>query len=311
MTNKDKYSVFCETRDDIPVFSEPWWLDAVCVDGDWDVCIYEEKGHILGVLPYYKTTYFGFQVIRMPKLTPYLGIQFTYPQNLSPEKRYHYEQKITSKLIDQLPKVFFSQQIHNPKFLNWLPFYWAGFKQTTKYSFIFNIQDTRQIYSSFRRNLKRNLRIGAKTMHCEKSGSLKLFYSLHEKTFQRQGLKVPYTFDFLLKLDSILQKKKQRIIFATSNQSGETIATGYFVWDKENVYFLMSGRLNSNRVALSWTIWHAMQYFSPKVKYFDFSGSIIKNFAMFNNKFTSSMLPYHHITKGSNKLIDILKLLKP
>ena len=46
MVKKEKYYAFCEIEKTIPIFSQAWWLDAVCADA-WDVCIVEKGGEIL------------------------------------------------------------------------------------------------------------------------------------------------------------------------------------------------------------------------------------------------------------------------
>jgi len=310
LTNKDKYKAFCETRDDIPIFSEPWWLDSVCVDGDWDVCIYDKNDTILGALPYYLSKIKGLSVIRMPKFTPYLGVQFFYSDNLPDNKKNKLAQKITLELIEQLPKVAYTQQIHHPNFSNWLPFYWASYKQTTMYTYRLNINNINIVHASFRKNLKRNLKNVSKTLSCQESNDVALFYKINKATYSRQRMNTPYSFDFLKKLDTALAQRNQRKIFITYNQEKEAVAAGYFIWDNNTAYYLAGGH-TGNREAMSWTMWHAIQYFSSRVPVFDFEGSMIKNIAHFFSGFGATPVPYHHITKGKNKLIDILKILKP
>lgn len=300
MTNKDKYRAFCETRDDIPVFSEPWWLDAVCVDGEWDVCLVEGNGEIQGALPYYLTSLKGLRVIRMPLLTPYLGVQFFAPSN---------EQQITAELIKQLPKTSYTQQLHHPSFLNWLPFHWANFKQTTMYTYLLDIKNTDTVYSGFRKNLKRNLKTAAKELTCQSSDNLELFYKINQATFERQKMAIPYSYDFLKKLDTHLKAQQRRKIFVTIDKDNTPLAAGYFVWDNQAAYYLAGGH-TGNREAMSWTIWHAIQHFSNIVQVFDFEGSMVKNIAHFFSGFGAQPTPYHHTFKGKNKIIDILKILK-
>ena len=43
MTNKEKYDIFCQ-KIYISVFSQPWWLDAVCGEENWDVYVVEKGG---------------------------------------------------------------------------------------------------------------------------------------------------------------------------------------------------------------------------------------------------------------------------
>ncbi len=306
LTNKDKYRAFCETRDDIPIFSEPWWLDAVCVDGDWDVCLAGKGGIIQGAMPFYQTTLKGLHVIKMPLLTPYLGVQiFAQPQ----EEKAVDEQKITLELILQIPKAAYIQQLHHPNYSNWLPYYWAGFKQTTMYTYLLNIKNTDIVYLGFRKNLKRNLKKASKELTCQSSNDLELFYKINKATFERQKMDIPYSYNFLKNLDINLEKHNRRKIFITTDKDNTPLAVGYFVWDHQAAYYLAGGH-SGNREAMSWTMWHAIQFFSNKVQVFDFEGSMVKNIAHFFSGFGATPTPYHHIFKGKNKIIDILKILK-
>lgn len=49
--NKQEYRQFCEQTPDMPVFLQPWWLDAVYCE-DWDALLYKEKDNILAAMPY-------------------------------------------------------------------------------------------------------------------------------------------------------------------------------------------------------------------------------------------------------------------
>ena len=308
-TNKDKYKAFCATRDDIPIFSEPWWLDAVCADGSWDVCLIEKKGELLGYLPFYLAKVKGFKVIRMPKLTPYLGVQIIYPAGLSPKKKMDLEQKLTSLLIEQLPQTSYTQIIHHPDFQNWLPFHWAGFRQTTMYTYRLNIKNTDLVFSNFRKNLKRNIAKAQEQLKCVETKDIQSFYDLILATFSRQDMDTPFTFEFFKNLDHQLSLQNRRIIFSTYDHSGKMVAAGYYVWDNHTAYYLLGGHLG-HREAMSWTMWHAIQHFSNKVQVLDFEGSMLKNIAHFFSGFGAQPIPYHHTYKGKNKLVDVLKILK-
>ncbi|HHB77608.1 MAG TPA: GNAT family N-acetyltransferase [Saprospiraceae bacterium] len=309
MTNQKKYRTFCKTRNDIPIFSQPFWLDAVCAAGRWHVCLVEEKENIVGCLPYFVTKEKGFKVIRMPLLTPYLGVQIFYPDTLAQKKKIAFEQKITAQLIEQLPKTSYIQIIHHPDFKNWLPFHWANFQQTTMYTYRLNIKNIDSVFSNFRKNLKRNINAVSQHLKCIETDDLDLFYRINQTTFSRQSLKMPYTFDFFRHLDERLKKNNRRIIFTTFDKNNTPLASGYFIWDNQTAYYLAGGHIG-HREAMSCTMWHAIQYFSKKVQFFDFEGSMNKNIAHFFSGFGGDLTPYHHVYKGKNKFIDLLKMLK-
>ena len=43
MTKKELYAEWVRGQEKLPVFFEPWWLDAVCAGREWDVIIVESQ----------------------------------------------------------------------------------------------------------------------------------------------------------------------------------------------------------------------------------------------------------------------------
>ena len=43
MTKKELYAEWVRGQEKLPVFFEPWWLDAVCAGREWDVIIVESR----------------------------------------------------------------------------------------------------------------------------------------------------------------------------------------------------------------------------------------------------------------------------
>lgn len=41
---KELYRKLCEQEPSIPLFSQAWWLDAVCGEAAWDVALVEKGG---------------------------------------------------------------------------------------------------------------------------------------------------------------------------------------------------------------------------------------------------------------------------
>lgn len=45
MTNKEVYYEYVKKHQDICIYNQPWWLDAVCGEDNWDVIIsYDKQG---------------------------------------------------------------------------------------------------------------------------------------------------------------------------------------------------------------------------------------------------------------------------
>ena len=54
MENKSIYKNFCQNCNEIPIFSQYWWLDSVRGDHEWDVLVYEMNNNIKTNLPFNK-----------------------------------------------------------------------------------------------------------------------------------------------------------------------------------------------------------------------------------------------------------------
>ena len=73
MLDKDKYKHFSRNNNNIPIFSKPWWLDAVSNKGQWDVIFYEKNNIINGSFPFFIKKKSFFKISLLPRLTQKLG----------------------------------------------------------------------------------------------------------------------------------------------------------------------------------------------------------------------------------------------
>ena len=70
MSSQERYRRFCREEPTLPIFSQDWWLDAVCGEDGWDASLVEENGQIAGAMPFQLTRRLAFRLIHMPALTP-------------------------------------------------------------------------------------------------------------------------------------------------------------------------------------------------------------------------------------------------
>ena len=164
MTNKEKYKEFCN-QTPLPIFSQNWWLDAVCGPNNWDVGIIEKGGEVVATLPYYLKRKGPFKIITMPPLTQTMGPWIKFPEDQKHATKLSYEKEIMNTLIEQLPTVdYFCQNFHHT-ITNWLPFHWNNYTQTTRYTYVLNnIENTKTIYSDFNQAKKKNIKKASKLL---------------------------------------------------------------------------------------------------------------------------------------------------
>ena len=188
MSNKKKYRLFCEQERTIPIFSQAWWLDAVCNDS-WDVCLVEKGGEIVASMPYVIKKRYGLKLLTHPSLTQNLG-PWLKPSQAKYSKMLSQQKDLMKVLIDQLPNYdYFNQNWHYSQ-TNWLPFYWHGFDQTTRYTYVIeDLSDIDYIWSGLQENIRREIRKAENKLGVQVRTDLPIedFIALNEMTFSRQG----------------------------------------------------------------------------------------------------------------------------
>lgn len=314
LSNKERYRLLCEERDDIPLFMQAWWMDAACGEKKWDVFLYEENGEkIIASFVYHFVEKLGFKLILNPQLTQVSGLWIDYPQNQKLHKRYSFEKKIIDNFIAHLESLkvdFYSQNFHY-SFKNWQPFYWKGFKQTTYYTYqIRDLSNLECIFQSFST---------AKQKHIKKENNLQLdfsftaenFYNFHKKCLLQKNEKITYSQKLFLSIYNEAVKRDKGKIFAIKDKN-ELHAALFVVWDTNSAYALISAISPQfkNDGSSTKIFWEAIKFITDKTKIFDFEGSMIEGVAQSFQQFGTEQIPYFNIEKSYSRIFSILKAIK-
>ena len=307
--NKELYRKLCVREKSIPIFSRDWWLDALCGEDNWDVCLGVKSDEIMASMPYYKKQKYGLKVISQPKLTQTLG-PWLRPSSAKYAKQLAQHKKLLNELIDQLPSFdYFSQNWHHSN-TNWLPFYWRGFQQTTRYTYIIqNLSDQNRLWSGLMAKIRTDIRKAEGRFGLEVRDDLGLdaFLELNRKTFARQGQKIPYTDELAGRLDEACGQRNCRKFFIAVDSEGRRHAGAYIVWDENSAYYLMGGGDPElrNSGATSLCMWYAIKHAATVTRCFDFEGSMIEPVERFFRAFGAVQVPYFNITKTNSRLLRL------
>lgn len=311
MTDKEAYILFCEKEKEIPLFSKPWYLDAVCGEKGWDILMVAKGNEVAATMPILKKKQFGFSLSRMPLITPYLGPYFS--RKFRSVKQ---QEKLMRVFIEQLPKFDFFDQNFHPLMTNWLPFYWEDFEATVRYSFFIDLSQTlEEIFQKISSNYRNNkITKAQKSIRIVSDRSLEEFYDVQKMTFEKQHMKVPYSFDFIKKFDAVLEKENARKVFFAIDKNEQIHSVAYLTWDDENAYFQMTGNdpqfRNSGAGIL--IIWESIKYAKEVLgkKHFDFCGSVIEGIAKVRQEFGAEQVPYFNLKKFESKVVEFLYKVK-
>ena len=314
MDAKEKYRELCGQEKTIPIFSRDWWLDSVCGEDNWEVCLVEKNDVIVAAMPYMLTRKMGFTMIRQPKLTQALG-PWIRPSDAKYSKIIGLENSLIGELFDQLPDFdHYSQTWHSSR-TNWLALYWRGFRQTTRYTYVIeDLADLDKVFANFESSYRNKIRKAEKVVSVRTEMDIDDFYNINMLTFKRQGIAAPYNLEFIRKHDRALSERNARKIFYAEDSEGQIHSALYLTWDDHSSYVHMVGedpdlRKSGAGILL---IWEAIKFTAEELKLnrFDFEGSMLQNVERVRRDCGGRQVPYFFITKCSSRLLRLREALR-
>lgn len=308
MTNKEKYSVFCE-RNYIPIYSKSWWMDAVCGEQNWDVWIYGKDTNIVeAAMPYYLEKRGKYQYITKALLTQNNGIIFKNNTDLKECSRAKYEEKVINaacEFIADLNVDVYEQQ-YQPNFQNWLPFFWNQYTAITRYTYVVeDTSDLETLWENISSSYRNKIRKGQRNANVKKGLDFKKFYEEHEKIFLKQNMPCPFSFEQWKQIYTAVINNSSGIILYSETSTGEICSVLFLVWDDKKVYQLLGGSMPQyqNLDTYDALIWEGIKIAHEKSLQYDFEGSVIKHISKSFREFGGTPKPYFRIRKVFNQEI--------
>jgi len=312
---KDEYRELCQSEETIPVFSKDWWLDTVCGPDNWEIILIKENDRIQAAFPYYLLR---SNIISMPFYTQTMGIWFA-PH--SGDTKYisvqENRQFLCNQIIEQLkPYKSYWQNFHYD-FTDWLPFYWSGYSQTTRYTYL--LKDLKKpdiLWENMSQHTRRNIKKAKERSRITVKQGIPIddFMSVYTKTFERQRKKNTQDIKVLQRLIEVCRQRKQGELWGGYDSQGRIHAAVFIVWQRQSAWYLAGGSDSELRQsgAHSLVLWEAIQHTAGYSEVFDLEGSMLPGVERFFREFGGIQTPYFSIKKGKPGLLDrlIIKLAK-
>ena len=304
MRNKELYSERI-SQTESPIFFKGWWLDSVAGSDDWDAFVYEHKGELVAGLPYYIPNK-NPKGVAMPSLTQFLGPVFfdssSYGNSGPALEIQHKAMRSFAKEMEDNDHVILRM---DPRLINWLPFSWAGYSQSTRYTYKIPLESMSDFSDRYSKNLRKRLS-AAKGELTVGGVEPKEFFDLAVKMYSAKGLSVPYGADVIERVFSSIQKRNSGFIVSVNDDSGKIVGVGVFVEDEKTVYYLLSVTdpglrdYESSAAILNKAIGIAKE----KGKEFDFEGSMNEGIEQYFRMFGAVQVPYLEVKKDRRSLIS-------
>lgn len=286
-------------------FQEPWWLNATA-PGHWDEVSVESGGEVVARLPYSMKTEGRILTLTQPPLTQTLG-PWVKDTGAAYTKALGRTMSLYEELIGMLPAHDKFFQNFAPQVTNWLPFYWNGFSETTRYTYQIDLTETvENLLSNMDKRNRSQLRKAEGHLVANVENDLETFLKLNRSTFRRQGREVPYSDEFVYRLDqAVLENASRSIVICRDSTSGVPHAAIYMVHYGEITHSLMSGTDESLRDQNGMIVarWKAINVAREKTETLDLQGSMMRGIERRNRKYGAHQLPLMTVSrKGPSAL---------
>jgi hypothetical protein len=277
MSSKSSYKKICEEQKGLPVFMQPWWLDAVCGEA-WDAVVFKKGEHVAGAWAYPAEQKLGVAIRRNPLLTPYLGPAVFYPEGLKESNYDHYEHEVVTALMEQLPPADVWHLAITPGIKQAGIFKNNGLTPQVQQTFLLDLKASEEtLQTNMKDTTRRNIRSGEKEIIISNEpGLLKELFKFQKETLSGKGKQSVITLKYLQRvMDACLANNAAALWVAKIENNTQAIV--WHVWDEQCSYYLMGGQSQESNSykAMSALLWHAVKEAKKKGNStFDFEGSM-------------------------------------
>ena len=200
-------------------FEERWWLEAVA-PGLWGEAVVERQGEVVARLPYVRRRRLGVTVLTQAPLTRFGG-PWLRPSGGKYEKRLGVERELMGELIDALPPHDVYRGNFAPAVTNWLPFHWAGFEATVRYTYrLDDLSEPDRLWAELGGNVRSRVRKATDEVEIRTDVPLDDVLRINRRIFERQGLPAPFDDALARRLDAACRERDAREIVAAVDGDG-------------------------------------------------------------------------------------------
>ena len=300
---KEEYRAFCEVGDhDLPVFAQPWYLDAACDSPeDWRVILYKENGAIKATFPFaYTKREYGLWHIHNPWQAARVGIWIDYGEKQRPSAKEAYENKIVADMVPKLPYYDIFHVAFDARFQNWQQFYRLGFQQTSHYSYVLDAPENLLDQLSY--NMRREIRLLRGDYTATEEISLEEYWAFFEHSYRQRGRTSSYGKKPFFRLSEAAMRHSACRLIGCRDKEGVLFSVACEFMDRRRMYNMFNTFDTTTKFStLPLVTLYAIESARQDQLLFDFEGSMIPGVANYNAKFNAIKEPYFVITNYSDK----------
>jgi hypothetical protein len=279
------------------LYCRTWWLDAVALN-QYTILTLREGENLQAAWPLVSQDINGRTCIGMPPLTQKLGVLLS-PSTAKYAEKLSQEHAIIEGLIQRLPADTAIDQHLHESLTNWLPFYWNGFQQTTRYTYLVpDLKNLDSVWKRMRTAARTGIRNASKRgVRVREARNVAEVFGMYAMTMKRQGMPILQSLEQVERLDEACARNAGRLALIAEDAQGRVHAAVYLVYDARCSIYLLGGADPDlrNSGAQTMLLWEAITFASRTSETFDFEGSMIRGVEAALRDLGGMQTPYSRI----------------
>lgn len=306
---RDLYRQAANQSPHTPLWQSPWWLD-ITAEGRWDAVCVISGGEVVAALPYVSKQRYGLSLWGQPPLTQSLGPWLAQIDDAKYERRLSREHALLTDLVSAIPKGTAYMQSWQPARSNWLPFHWAGFGQTTRYTYRIELagKAESQLWEGLSKGTRWEVRKATNRhgIYVTQEDDVGVLLDLNEAVFARQGMSLPYSRDFVSRMHGVAQSRAASSLWVARGSGARALAVAYVVRDGQTAYYIIGGADPElrNTGAQNLVVWEAIRNEIGKSQVFDFEGSMIRGIERSFRSYGAVQVPYFAVRGAHSRWLS-------
>ncbi|MBN1153674.1 methicillin resistance protein [candidate division KSB1 bacterium] len=300
----DEWDRFVDESPQGSIFCRSWWLRSVCTQG-FQIFIFRQHGRILAGMPLPIYHFRGFTRIHMPPLTQVLGALLAPINDGSYTRKLSNEMNVLTALANAIPRFHVFGMNFHYNFTNWLPFYWAGYTQTTRYTYIIpDLTDLNKVYAEFASSTRTSINKARNIVSVHTDLSARDLYDNHVLTLQKKGEQILYDFDYFKAIYETAHQTDCGKTWYAMDEHKNIHAAIFVIFDRKSAYGIVCSTDPDFRSSGAGTLLQkeAITYVAKYTQRWDFEGSMIHDVENYYRKFGAIQTPYFTIMKDNRSL---------
>jgi hypothetical protein len=274
------------------IFHEPWWLSAA-TDGRYEEVVVEQKGKIVGRLPYLPAQRGLFRLSRMPPFTHLLGPVVDSGVG-KPQTRLTRRLSITRALIDKLPRFIHFEQQLDPSLddgmamADGLAFQDRGFVVLQRYTFEIDCRkQLDHLWDAMHFKTRQHIRRAEEKYMARSVDDPNVFIDIYLRNVQALGRTNLMEFGRFPALFAQCRARNCGEILGAFAPDGSPVSMIFLVWNETTMYYLLSTRHPdpADNGSTSMLLWAAVKYAHERGLIFDLDGVYSSGAARFLSGF--------------------------